>query len=115
MATVAVTVFHPPRLRSKLFTYTGNVVANTNDVGAAVEVLGYSSILCTAIIGTAGSGATLEWQGSHDGSNWFTFASAVTPTALNMTATLSVPPRYVRPKLTGGTTTVLNNVNILAR
>lgn len=115
MATRAVTTSNPPRLRSRLFTYTGTLEASTSDVGTPVEVLGYSSIICSANIGTAGTGATLEWQGSHDGSNWFTFASAVTPTNLNMTATLSVLPRYVRPKLTGGSTTILNNVNILAR
>lgn len=115
MATRFYFTTNPPRLRSKLFTYSGTLDATTSDVGQPIDVLGYSSLICTAQINTAGSGATFTWEGSVDNVGWFPLLTAVTPTAANSTVTVTVPPRYVRPKITGGSTTKMEQVQVLAR
>ena len=117
MATRTATTSNPPRLRSKLFSWDA-LAATSSDVGSAVEVLGYSALLFSVRSGgtyAAGSGATLQLQGSHDGSYWFNLlAPIVTPVDTTTAVTASVLPRYVRPRIAGGTTTIIN-VDCLAR
>jgi hypothetical protein len=58
---------------------------------------------CIQSTGTYG-GATVSWQGSNDGTNWFTCTNVAGGTAATMTATGGMQiierPRYMRPNLT---------------
>lgn len=68
--------------------------------------------------GTFG-GATLAFQGSNDGTNWFPLSNAAGGSAATLTAAGGVAtielPRYVRPNLTTAGTGATITVTLLAR
>lgn len=73
------------------------------DDGAAFAIGSYSS-LCIAFTGTFGS-TTMTFQGSNDGTNWFTLNDLQTSAISKTSAALeqvAERPRFVRPLSTGG-------------
>lgn len=69
--------------------------------GAPLELLDKSEC-CIQATGTFG-GATLVWQGSNDGTNWFTCNNVAGGTAVSLTAAGGMQvierPRHMRPFL----------------
>ena len=89
---------------SVLIAWTGGATAD--GAATAVELPEWADN-CVQAIGTIG-GATLTIEGSNDGTNWETLnnaqGGALSFTALTSTIKQIVErPRYIRPKLTGGT------------
>jgi hypothetical protein len=92
-----------------LFTW---VLLTASPDGSPLEMLDKSEC-CIQSTGTYG-GATLSWQGSNDGTNWFTCTNVAGATAATMTAAGGMQiierPLYMRPNLTavgaGATITV---------
>ncbi len=82
-----------------LFTWA--LVTATPD-GSPLEFLQMAEC-CIQATGTFG-GATVTWQGSNDGTNWFTCTNVAGSTAASLTAAGGMQiierPRYYRPNLT---------------
>lgn len=100
MANVTAVVTQPPRMRSKLFTFA--LSGATSDIGVAIDVLGFSSLLLS-IFFTSGATTTVSWQGSHNGTDWFQLTAPAVPTAATLAVGLTAFPRYVRPHMVGST------------
>lgn len=118
MATITATTTNPPRLRSKLFTWSALASASA-DAGNAVDVLGYSSLLITSQL-TSGTAVAVRLQGSHDGTNWFPLTSDTTPagtTALSTVTQISLTafPRYVRPSYASAGGNCVAVINMLCK
>jgi hypothetical protein len=91
---------------ARLIAWTGGATAD--GAAAAVELPEWADN-CVQAIGTI-SGATLTIEGSNDGTNWETLnnaqGGALSFTSLASTLKQIVErPRYIRPKLAGGTAT----------
>ena len=118
MATITATTSNPPRLRSKLFTWTA-LASVSGDVGSAVDILGYSSLLITSQL-ASGTAVAVQLQGSHDGTNWFPLVADTTPagnTAKSTVTAVSVSnlPRYFRPSYSASGGNAVANISVLAR
>lgn len=61
--------------------------------------------MCIQVAGTFGVGGTVVFEGSNDGSNWFTLndaqGTAVSKTAAAIEQVVEAP-RFVRPRVTAG-------------
>lgn len=98
---------------------TWAALANT-DVGDALSVEGAAAILVSILSGVLGAGGTITWQGSNDGTTWFTLTSAigapaaVTQNALNANTMIQEQCRFIRPNVTAGdgTTALVAIANI---
>lgn len=86
------------------------------DVGAAVEIPDFSDKTVT-FEGTFGTGGTIVFQGSNDGSNWYSLTdgqgNAISKTAAGIEA-VAENPRYIRPSVTAGDGTTDLECRILA-
>lgn len=101
MATIALTRQDIGAGYAIMVTWNG--LANGDD-GAALDAPEYGD-RCVQFAGTFGSG-TAVLEGSNDGTNWFTLNdagnSAISKTAASIETVLEVP-RFMRPRLSGGT------------
>jgi len=102
------TINHVHRLQTTLNPYGQSViwetVTETNATGSAFNVAFAKTSITFQAIGTIG-GATLTFQGSLDGTNWFTLkTSAGLDATLTAAGGLSISnlPIYVRPSSSGG-------------
>jgi hypothetical protein len=101
---------------SKLVAWTGGVTAD--GAGPAVEFPEWADN-CVQIIGTI-SGATIVVEGSNDGTNYNTLNNAQ-GAALSFTSLadsmkqIVERPRYIRPKITGGTATGIGVYIVMRR
>lgn len=100
----------------RLVSWTGGATAD--GAATAVELTEFADN-CMQAIGTIG-GATLVLEGSNDGTNWETLnnaqGGALSFTALTSTIKQIVErPRYIRPKLTGGTATGIGVYLVMRR
>jgi hypothetical protein len=98
-------------MKSKLFSFA--MSGATTDVGAAIDVLGYTRLLLSVFY-TSGGTTTLSWQGSHDGTNWFQLTTAAVPAATTLAVELTGFPRYVRPFMVGSTALICT-AHVLAK
>lgn len=77
----------------------------TNTDGSPYEVLDYNDH-SVQMSGDFGVGGTLLWQGSNDGTNWFSLTDAQGSIFSKTEASLEQvveAPRYVRPLVSAGT------------
>lgn len=105
MATVVPTV----KPNSELPATKGGVLfvswslTTANADGRGVPVAGFKNFNWQAVAGTAG-GATLAFEGSNDGINWYPLTKVGGSTAATMTASggaeTNEHPLFVRPNLT---------------
>ena len=83
-------------------TYQWGPMTNADNDGQSIELGDYVD-MCVTVTGTPGA-ATFTFEGSNDGTNWFTLndvqgnAFSKTAAALDHIAEF---PRFVRPKATG--------------
>lgn len=93
--------------------YTWEALGNADD-GAPIS-LAYAADITVQVAGTFG-GATCVFEGSNDGTNWFTLHSdrVVSGSSVALSSTsagmchLAEKPVYMRPKTSGGTGTDLD-------
>jgi hypothetical protein len=113
MATRSITV-SKPSTNTELGVWTGLL---NGDDGEKLQPFDYSD--CTIQFdGTFGAGGTIVWQGSNDGTTWFTLTDAQT-TAISKTAAaieqVAEVSLYVRPLVTAGDGTTNLNARFYAR
>lgn len=114
MAVIPFTRSEPSASKAKIVTWLA--IENGDTAAPFLPVELDTAVASVQISGTFG-GATLTFQQSNDGTNWYT---AKTPTGDNVTATaagmfeLSLSGLYVRPNLSGGSSSSLN-VILVAR
>lgn len=114
MGTTALTNAETIGTQVRLFTWTG--VPN-GDVGAAIEVVDFADLTVT-LSGTFGTGGSVTFKGSNDGTNYFALTdpqgNAITKTAGGIES-VTETPRYLRPEITAGDGTTAIDVQLLAR
>lgn len=114
MAVIQFTRSEPSASKAKIVTWAA--IANGDTANPFLPVELDTAIASVQISGTFG-GATITFQQSNDGTNWFT---AKTPTGTDVTATaagmfeVSLSGLYVRPSISGGSASSLN-VILVAR
>jgi len=114
MAVISFTRSEPSASKAKIVTWLA--IANDDTATPFLPVELDTAVASVQISGTFG-GATLTFQQSNDGTNWFT---AKTPIGDNVSATaagmfeLSLSALYVRPSIAGGSSSSLN-VILVAR
>lgn len=110
MATIAPTVTRLGNADQFVFALAAG------DDGQVVEVKDFSDI-CIQVSGALG-GATLTFEGSNDGSNWFTL-NDLQGTAISKTSAfleqVAEAPRYVRVKSTGGSGGSMSAILLIRR
>jgi hypothetical protein len=108
MAVISFTRSEPSASVAKIITWTA--IANGDTASPFLSVGLDTAVSAVQISGTFG-GATIVLQVSNDGTNWFT---AKTPTGTDVSATaagifeLSLSALYVRPSLSGGSSSSVN-------
>jgi hypothetical protein len=117
MATVTPTFSRDVGTRDASIVLLTWVLLTANTDGSPFEMPEWADRTWQAQ-GTWG-GATLTFQGSNDGANWFTLSNAAGGTAATLTANGGLAtielPRYVRPNLTVAGTGATVNVTLCAR
>lgn len=102
MATVNPTFSQPNDCNDDSVKIISWALTTANPDGAPLELGAWADRTWQAA-GTWG-GATLTFQGSNDGTNWFTLSNAAGGTAATLSANGGLAtielPRYVRPNLT---------------
>lgn len=116
MATITATKARSPSFASDVQIVTWTPLAN-GDSGSAIE-MGRHADKSVQILGTFGSGGTVVFQGSNDGTNWVTLNN-LQGTALSVTSAtikgVAEMTRYVRPSVTAGDGTTSITVVMAAR
>lgn len=110
------TIQHTNTATDGAIVYTWTGMAN-NDVGTAIFLDGKHH-LTAQVLGTFNA-ATVEFDGSIDGTNFVSSTKknaggAVTFTAAGMAA-FDTEPLYVRPKVTGGVSTSVTCILLVRR
>lgn len=92
----------PAARPSQSLMLTWTLLTATPD-GRGVDVSGFDKINWQAVTGAAG-GATLAFEGSNDGTNWYPLTKVGGTTAATLTASggaeVNEHPMFVRPNLT---------------
>jgi hypothetical protein len=92
-------------------------LTTANADGRGVPVAGFKNFNWQGVAGTAG-GATLAFEGSNDGTNWYPLTKVGGSTAATMTASggaeTNEHPLYVRPNLTTPGTGAVWTVTLVA-
>lgn len=87
---------------SRLITWTA--LAN-GDIGKPFEFPDYGGDACVSFEGTFGVGGSVKFEGSNDGTNYYTLTNpqgvAIVKTAGGLSL-ITEAPRYVRPNVTAG-------------
>lgn len=85
-------------------------LTETNDNGAPIEWTEYAD-RSIHFVGDFGTGGTIQWQGSNDGTNWLTLNDAdgnpISKTATALEAVMELS-RYARPYVSEGTSVDLD-------
>lgn len=101
MATITKVVTKVASYPPTAYQILWETLTTTNDVGSAAEMVAYSD-RSVQVVGTF-DGATIQLQGSNDGSNWKVLTDpqgnilAFTTTGIEAIAELT---RYIRPQIT---------------
>ena len=118
MTTRTPTVIHPGSVidldHATLYTWSGLL---NGDDGSPISGSDFPD-RTVHILGTFGSGGSVNLEGSNDGTNWLPLtdpqgnAITKTATALEM---VTETPRYIRPRVTAGDGTTDITVIVFAR
>lgn len=104
----------PDMEHATLVTWTGLL---NGDTGTPVSKTDFPD-RTVQILGTFGSGGSVNFEGSNDGTNWAILTdpqgNAITKTAAAMEV-VTETPRYVRPNVTAGDGTTSLTVIMFAR
>ena len=116
MSVVASTIAEVKGFLEKAHVITWEALAN-GDTGSPIEMPG-SDIRSVQFDGTFGTGGTIVFEGSNDGTTYFTLTdpqgNAVSKTAAALEA-IEERPRFIRPKVTAGDGTTSLNARVLLR
>lgn len=115
MATRSSTVSLPgPANSLKLAVWTGML---NGDDGAAFQFTDWAD-RCVQVFGTFGTGGTIIWEGSNDGTNWATL-SDLNGNSMSYTAAsvkqMNEAPVWIRPRVTAGDGTTNLTASVVAR
>lgn len=113
MAVQAVT---PLSVGDQVFTYTWATMAN-GDTGAPAQITNLADKTLT-VTGTFGTGGSVQFEGSNDGTNWFILKDPSSTTIIKTAAGISAVlehPLQVRPHVTAGDGTTALVVILMAR
>lgn len=117
MAAASTTPNNTPPLGNGATLEASWDLTTADAAGQGVCVAGYRSLCWQGIAGTAGS-ATLSFEGSHDGTNWFALTKVGSTTAATLTASGGVQtnelPKFVRPNLSTPGTAAVWTAKLLA-
>lgn len=116
MATVNGTVSFPTQTKDEAVKVVWTAMAN-GDAGAPFEWLAWAD-RSIQVNGTFGTGGTIVWQGSNDGTNWFSLTdpqgNAISKTAAALEQVSEVT-QYCRPSVTAGDGTTSLTATLIAR
>lgn len=100
-----------------VMTYTYETLTTTNTTGAPINLTEFAD-RSLQITGTFGSGGTIVWEGSNDGTNYVTLTdpqgNAISKTAAAIEAVTEVT-QWARPRVTAGDGTTDLDVTVLCR
>lgn len=103
MATASTAPNNTPPLGDAATLEASWALTTADPTGQGVCVAGYRS-LCWHGTTSAAGGATMAFEGSNDGSNWFALTKVGGSTAATLTAAGGAQtnelPKFVRPNLT---------------
>jgi hypothetical protein len=115
MATINPTIERSGDGSILYYTFTG--LTTTNDNGAPIPFAEWADRSVQAV-GTWGTGGTLKWQGSNDGTNWVDLTdpqgNAISKTSNFVEGVLEIT-RYARPFVSAGDGTTDIDVFVVCR
>ena len=117
MATITPVVDHKVADDGSVLKVTWETMTTTNDTGVAVALSKYADKTVT-FTGTFGTGGTIKFQGSNDGTNWFDLTdpqgNAVSKTSASIEV-VTENPLQVRPFVSAGDGTTDLDCILIAR
>lgn len=115
MATINPTVTRNGDQSVMYFTY--ETLTTTDDTGAAIEFDAFAD-RSIQVTGTFGSGGTIVWQGSNDGTNYVTMSepdgTAISLTAAGLKSVLEIT-KFARPFVSAGDGSTDLDVTVVCR